>query len=152
MAGLMGPRVVRNPDPQVDYPLTYDDAAVQHILENTLGHPYLIQLVCSCVVEQANAQGTLQVSYELVEAAEALAFERGEPYFRNVWDEMAGPDGQALLRQAAQAGRLALDALTPAVRPALERMLRLRVLRKTAAGYEVESPLVRRWVVEHAPE
>ena len=144
--------LIRNPDPEVEFNLAYDDEAVEHILANTLGHPHLVQLVCHCIVEEANAHQTLHADVYLVEAGERLALERGAPYFRNVWDVMAGPDGQPLLRRIAAApGPFLLETDESPVKQALERMVRLQVLKRTADGYTVEVPLIRRWVNECAP-
>jgi hypothetical protein len=145
--------LIRNPDPEVEFPLKYQDEAVADILADTLGHPYLLQLVCSCIVELANQRRTTRADTELVEAGKKMALERGQPYFRNIWDEMAGPEGQVLLRQAAaSAGAVSLTPAGAAARQALERMVQLRVLRKSSNGYSVEVPLVARWVNEYAPD
>lgn len=144
--------LVRRPDAEIEFPLEYGQEAVQRLLAHTGGHPYLVQLVCSCVVELCNQRQTLLADLPLVEAAETLALERGEPYFRNVWDEMAGPDGQGFLRQAAGAAApVPLGASTPEERRTLERLVRLKVLAALPAGYAVELPLIRRWVNERAP-
>jgi hypothetical protein len=144
--------LIRNPDPEVEFPLKYQDEAVADILADTLGHPYLLQLVCSCIVEQANQHRTTRADTGLVEAGKKMALERGQPYFRNIWDEMAGPEGQLLLRQAASSGVVHLTPSGSAQRQALERMVQLRVLRKSSNGYSVEVPLVARWVNEYAPD
>jgi len=145
--------LIRNPDPQVPFELSYDDDVVERILEETLGHPYLVQLVCSCLVECANRHDTRLADEELIEEAEELAFERGANYFNNVWLEMAGEDGQSLLRQVAAVHiLLKLDPQDAAQRKALSRMLRLKVLHRSESGYTVEVPLVARWVNEYAPD
>jgi hypothetical protein len=145
--------LIRNPDPQVPFDLTYDDVVVERILTETLGHPYLVQLVCSCLVESANRHQILHADEALVEEAEELAFERGTNYFNNVWMEMAGEDGQLLLRQIAAApGPLKLDPQDAVQRKALSRMQRLKVLNKTEDGYSVEVPLIARWVNEYATD
>ena len=106
-----------------------------------------LQLLCSAIVEECNARATLQADTAILEAAFIRALDQGEPYFRNVWDEMAGSDGQSLLRQIAQANSL----LSLPDSPVLARLVRRRVLTRSEAGYSVEIPLVRRWVVERAP-
>jgi hypothetical protein len=145
--------LIRNPDPEVESFLIYDDEAVGKIITDTHCHPYLVQLVCSCIVEQANKREVKHVDLELVEAGEQLALERGEPYFRNVWDEMAAEDGQAMLRDIALAETtLQLEPSEHGTRQALQRMVQLKVLtHQSKQGYSVEVPIVRRWIVERAP-
>jgi hypothetical protein len=140
--------LIRQPDPGADFRLSYEEAVVADIIEQTGCQPYLLQLVCSAIVEEANAQARLDVSRAVLEAALVRALEQGEPYFRNVWDEMAGPEGQPLLqRLASQAGEVALPDS-----PALARMIRRRVVSRNGDRYQVEVPLVRRWVAERAPQ
>jgi AAA+ ATPase superfamily predicted ATPase len=140
--------LIRQPDPGADFRLSYEEAVVAGIIEQTGCQPYLLQLVCSAIVEEANAQARLHVSQPVLEAALVRALDQGEPYFRNVWDEMAGPEGQPLLqRLASLAGAVALPDS-----PALARMVRRRVVSRNGDRYQVEVPLVRRWVAERAPQ
>ncbi len=83
----------------------------------------------------------------LLEAALVRALDQGEPYFRNVWDEMAGPDGQPLLHQIAAAEA----PLTLPDSPTLTRLVHRRVLTRSETGYSIEIPLVHRWLRERAP-
>jgi hypothetical protein len=139
--------LIRQPDMGADFKLTYADDVVSQIMTQTHCHPYLLQLVCSTVVEESNARATLHVDPPLLDAALLRALDQGEPYFRNIWHEMAGSDGQPVLRQIARA-----DApLSLPSNPALERLVRRRILTHTEAGYTVEVPLVGRWLVERAP-
>ena len=136
--------LIRRPDAGVDFKLVYTDEAVNKILAQTYGHPYLLQLVCSAVVEESNARKTLQVDASLLAAALTRALDQGEPYFHNIWHEMAGPDGQPFLRQVAQADMpLSLDS-----HPALNRLVRRRILVQNNGEYRVEVPLVQRWLRE----
>jgi hypothetical protein len=136
--------LIRRPDAGVDFKLVYSDEVVDQIKTQTSGHPYLLQLVCSAVVEESNAQKTLQVDGRLLDAALDRALDQGEPYFHNIWHEMAGPDGQPFLRQVAQA-----DAPLPlGPHPALSRLVRRRILAQIDAEYRIEVPLVQRWLRE----
>jgi hypothetical protein len=139
--------LIRTPDPGADFRLTYADAVVAEIMAQTRCQPYLLQLLCSAIVEESNARATLHADTVILEAALVRALDQGELYFRNVWDEMAGPEGQPLLRQIAQAS----TSLSLPDSPALARLVRRRVLTRTEAGYTVEIPLVRRWIAERAP-
>jgi hypothetical protein len=140
--------LIRRPDAGANFNLTYPDPVVAEIMGQTFCHPYLLQLVCSAVVEECNAGQTLFVTPALLDRAWQRALDQGEPYFRNIWDEMAGPDGQALLRQIA--GPTA--GLARPASPALDRLLRRRVIARAGTRYQVEVPLVRRWVNERAPD
>ena len=139
--------LIRHPDASANFNLTYSDEAVETMMTQTFGHPYLLQLVCSAVVEESNAHQTLYVDHPLLEQAWSRVLDQGEPYFRNIWDEMAGLDGQPLLQQLIQSGES--THLPPS--PALDRLLRRHVLTLSGSGYRVEIPLVHRWLLERAP-
>ena len=155
--------LVRHPDPNVEFPLEYSDAAVDNILRATRCHPYLVQLVCSAVVDLANARRTLLATPDLVAEAQTQALERGEPYFRNLWDETPGDDaatlsaGRRILRAVAEAGVWPLPspgrrgAGGEVAARALERLLRHDVLERVAGGVKFQVPLVQRWIRERAP-
>ncbi len=150
--------LVRNPDPESGFNLEYADEAVEDILAATCCHPFLVQLVCSAVVNLANERRTLLATSDLVQDAQTAALEMGEPYFRNLWDESTGGDteavaaGRAILRQVAVSQEpVAVTADAPAAARALERLLRHDVLERIGDGVQFQVPLVKRWVQEHAP-
>jgi hypothetical protein len=139
--------VIRRPDLSLDFNVIYEDEVVAEVMRLTRCHPYLLQLVCSTIVETCNAQNTLQVDPQLLTLALPRALDQGEPYFRNIWDEMAGVEGQPLLQQIAAAS----SALPLPNSPALSHLLRRRVVTPHESGYQIEVPLVQRWIVERSP-
>jgi hypothetical protein len=153
--------LIRDPDPESGFNLAYADAVVNDIISLTRCHPYLVQLLCADLVREANARQTHHATLDLLEAALVRALQSGEPYFRNVWDEMTGTDpasvaaGQGLLRRlAASAGPLPipLEGADVAIRRAVDRMTRLDVIEEeVAGGYQFQVPLIKRWVIERAP-
>lgn len=151
-------QLIRNPDPDSIFSLEYSDEAVNKILDLTRGHPYLIQLLCSIVVDFVNEYQTTVATNDIVEMAQQKAMEAGELYFRNVWDEFAGVDeksvfhGRALLRQTA-IEPLPVDQLpdTAGVSVALERLVHLMILEKRDGVLYHQIPLIGDWVLNHAP-
>lgn len=140
--------LIRQPDSAADFRLSYDEAVVASIIAQTHCQPYLLQLVCSAIVEEANAQARLDINAAVLEAALVRALDQGEPYFRNIWDEMAGPEGQPVLRQLA----LKEEGLILPDSPVLAHMARRRVITRNGETYRIEVPLVHRWVRERAPQ
>jgi len=146
------------PDRQVHFPLEYAPAAVSQIITVTRCQPYLVQLVCSAVVQLANRDRTLLATPALVTEAISKSLDDGAPYFQNVWEETPGttPDmlalGQNLLRQIAATDPTPYSLLpTPDIQPALTRLLRYKVLvQLDGAGYRFDVPLLARWVRERA--
>jgi hypothetical protein len=148
-----------NPDPE--FTLRYDTDIVEEILTFTLCHPYLLQLVGSALVTQANLRHTQLVTSDLLQAAIQDAFTLGEPYFTNVWTEFTGTSpaevsaGQELLLTLAQGDQpTAVDEDETAVgahlRAPLRRLLRYHVIENAGNGYCFEVPLLEQWVRERA--
>lgn len=151
-------QLIRNPDPDSKFSLEYSDEAVNKILDLTRGHPYLIQLLCSIVVDFVNEYRTSVATGDIVEMAHQKAMEAGELYFRNVWDEFVGVDeesifhGRALLRQTALEP-LPVDQLpnVPGISVALERLVHLMILEQKDGFLYHQVPLIGDWVLNRAP-
>jgi hypothetical protein len=148
-----------NPDPE--FTLRYDTGVVEEILTFTRCHPYLLQLVGSALVTQANLRHTQLVTSDLLQAAIQDGFTLGEPYFTNVWTEFTGTcpaevaAGQELLLTLAQGDQPATvdedeTAVGAHLRAPLRRLLRYHVIENTGNGYRFEVPLLERWVRERA--
>ncbi len=146
--------LIENPDPESEFSLRYEPEVVDRIVETTLGHPYLVQLVCSAVVEESNKAEVGIADSAILDLGLKRALVQGEAYFRNVWDEMAGEDGRAVLRGIARgeaSGKL--ENADEKTRAALARMARLKVICRVEEGnYTVKIPLFRRWILEYAPD
>jgi AAA ATPase domain len=102
-------RLVTNPSP--DFKLDYERAAVERIISETGGQPYLIQLICSAAVDQLNHElfdlnqdRDLRINLRNIEAVLGDDFfQRGAVYFDGVWTQTHDkPAVQPLLRALAQ--------------------------------------------------
>jgi hypothetical protein len=151
--------LLTNPDP--DFTLRYGKGIVAEILALTRCHPYLLQLIGSALVTQANLIHTQLVTSKLLQAAITDALTLGEPYFTNVWTEFTGTSpnevkmGQQLLLDLAQSHQTTVDVENKMLggahsRTPLHRLLRYHVIEQTADGYRIEIPLLERWVRERA--
>jgi hypothetical protein len=145
--------------PVVGFPAIYTPAAIDHIVEMTHCQPYLVQLLCSLLVERMNAQRrippTSYVTVEDVDAVVPTLIERGTNYFIDLWRMQTGsalaqqllmalaktPDGQ-LRRATVQ--QLAKDET--ALQEALATLLRSEIIERTADGYHITVPLVAEYV------
>ena len=142
--------LIVEPDCSADFTITYEPEVIDAILFQTHCQPYLVQLVCSAIVETANTQKKHHIDSEMFQTALSLALEQGELYFRNIWDEMSGPQAQELLKT------IALKDITPIHNPteqdgiALKHMLKNKVITQKMDGYCVEIPLVKQWLALYA--
>lgn len=144
--------LIRNPDSEIPFDLNYTDNAIAQILHETHCHPYLLQLVGFSIVELANTRHIAKVDSDVVEAAIATALKQGRPYFQNVWDEATGPIGQKLLNDIAQSAEgVCLTLTNKEDQDVITKLVQYSVLTEMNGGYAIEVPLIRRWILEHAP-
>jgi hypothetical protein len=140
--------LLRNPDP--DFKLRYADGVIEEILRLTCCQPYLVQLMGSCLVNQANQNQTQLATLDLLEASIPDAFTNGEPYFTNLWTEFTGTTpaevaaGQQQLIAIAQSQS---PTTTPESQAARRRMIRFHIIQENNT---IEIPLFERWVRERS--
>jgi len=144
-------------DPDPEFALRYDSGIVPEILQLTRCQPYLLQLIGSALVTQANLEHTQLVTFPMLKAAIQDAFTQGEPYFTNVWTEFTGTTpneiaaGQAYLLSLA--GRTLLDPpnpFSPDTQAAIRRLRRYHVIEQVDGSNRIEIPLFEQWVREQA--
>jgi len=141
-------------DPDPEFALRYDRGIVEEIIQLTRCQPYLLQLLGSALVTQANLNHTQLVTPDLLQAAIPEAFTNGEPYFTNVWTEFTGNNpaeimaGQEFLLELANG--LAPGHVQDLTDAAIRRLRRYHVIEQTDNGYVFEVPLLERWVRERA--
>jgi tetratricopeptide (TPR) repeat protein len=151
--------------------LTFDDDAVDAILDLSAGHPYFTQLLAYVLFQRAQDDGLSRVGKGDVDAAIAKALESGEAgleWFRSGLDVSArvmfsviaelqerqkGPPSpqtfwagvEEVLREV---GALRTEALVSAVKRLVEWDF---VQEDPGGGYRVKIELVRRWLVAQHP-
>lgn len=154
--------------PTFEFPLDYDQDAVEHILTLTNGQPYLIQLIGHGLVTRFNHQ-TFEAGIERerrfhVEDVKAVInapefYRDGDAYFTGVWRQAAfsDPPGQTAVLKAlapSEAG-LTIDEITQqtdlvvkAVGAALKTLKRHDVVKEQNGFWSFTVELMRRWVLE----
>jgi uncharacterized membrane protein len=142
-----------HPDPE--FTLRYDTGIVAEILRLTRCQPYLLQLIGSAIVNQANLQHTQLATTTLLQAAIQDAFTNGEPYFTNIWTEFTGTTpaevtaGQQILIALAQ-GNYLVETIDEATTAARRRLLRYHVIERDGDIDKIEIPLFEQWVRERS--
>lgn len=145
--------LLTNPGP--DFSLRYDTDVIDQILTLTRGQPYLLQLIGSALVDQANQKQTQLVTPDLLQSAIQSALTLGEPYFTNVWTEFTGQTDVEQTAGQTYLQALAKDTPLTPTNPELhrkcrQRMLRYHVIEETEVGDRIEIPLVAQWVRERS--
>jgi hypothetical protein len=145
--------------PVKDFPEIYRPAAVNRIISLTHCQPYLIQLMCSLLVERMNAKRrmppTSWVEVEDVEAVVPLALKQGENYFTDHWQSQIGGDlARDILRKIAVAKQLRLNFEDinknifdeSALRETLKNLIRREIIEIDNGSFQITVPLVAEFV------
>jgi len=154
-------RLITNPTD--DFALNYEPEAVERVIAETGGQPYLVQQICRDALDHLNHElFDLELAREVrITLADVDAvldddfFRRGTVYFDGVWTQASDRDGRTLLRVMARRDErwtfAELEATAGLDADALRRQLRWAerhdVLHKTASDrWEFHVPLMRRWI------
>ncbi|HEY9607752.1 MAG TPA: AAA family ATPase, partial [Allocoleopsis sp.] len=132
--------------PIQEFPKIYEPTAVDAIINVTRCQPYLVQLMCSVVVDRLNRDKRQLATAEDVFTCMPIAIETGGMYFRELWGSLAQSDRDLLLRL--------IEGETPNAsdKPALRRLIGKEVLEKTEDTYSFQVPLVQKFVEQVALE
>jgi len=158
-------RLITNPTP--DFDLNYEPVAVERIISETGGQPYLVQQLCRDALDHLNAelfdeqrQREVLITVSDVEAVlDREFFTRGTVYFDGVWSQTTNADQQAVLRVLARRAeswtfdevRAATSLAPEAAREALRWARHHDIVRSSTDGasdWQYCVPLMRRWVSE----
>jgi tetratricopeptide (TPR) repeat protein len=144
--------------------LTFDASAIDRILALTAGHPYLTQLVCQILWNDAYAADPHDVPHidvAAVEAASTKALDAGQNIFEWIWDGLP-PAEQVIFAAIAEATnegsvvtedelldllqRQGIRILTKELEVAPDTLVEWEMLCRIDKGYGFFIELMRRWV------
>ena len=154
-------RLITNPTE--DFALNYETAAVERIVAETGGQPYLVQQICRDALDRLNHElFDLELKREVcitlgdvAAVVEQDLFRRGMVYFDGVWTQAGDDVQQALLRAVAGCDEPCtlseLHAITGMDEQALIDQLRWAehhdILRRTDPDrWAFHVPLMQRWI------
>ena len=139
--------LIRNPEPsQRDRLPDYKDEIVEEIIRLTHCHPYLIQALCSELINIANEEQLMDIDLQSLEAAIQRVYKRYESYFRNILED-AGEGSQSLLKKLAQQPA-PVDEFTRESNNIEGLIARHVVCKLDDELFAIEIPLVARWINE----
>jgi tetratricopeptide (TPR) repeat protein len=150
-----------------NHTLYWAESGVNRICYWTQGHPYLTQLLCSEVWEEAHDDAPDEpptVTADEVDLAVEATLEQGANAFQWIWNglppserlamaAMAGTGKLTITREQLQAAlqKDGVRLLLPELELAPENLLKWDLLRRTPSGYRFAIPLLQRWVMENKP-
>ncbi len=126
--------------PVADFPDIYQAEAVASIIKLTRCQPFLLQLLCSTLVEQLNREGRRLATAKDVQTAAPTAIETGGFYFRELWHSLTAKEQKLLLKLARQ------ESPVEASRPLIQRLVQKEILEKKENGCHFQVPLVQMFV------
>lgn len=158
-------RLITNPT--LEFDLDYEHEAIERIIAEAGGQPYLIQQICRDALDHLNHElfdehKERDVLIALADVEAVLGpdfFQRGTVYFDGVWTQAGATEQRALLQVMARraepwtlaelehATHLPADALLNAMRWA-ERRDVLQKLDSDPPAWQFYVPLMRRWIME----
>jgi len=87
-------------EPVQPYGTTYDDLAVEEVLNLTAGHPYFTQLLCNVLVNQCNDDKRNYVTIQDVRRAMGELLEAGQSHLAYIW-QTSDPEARLCLAALA---------------------------------------------------
>lgn len=146
--------------PVQGYKLAYHSDAVELTLRLTGRHPYLLQLLCDCIVRIKNSQA-LQfrglVNVDDVELAVPKAIMAGNFFFNDLENNQIDEMGRSLLYRISQIPEQAVytdadcrENCGIESSRAITDLLAIEILENFGNGYRFQSILVRRWFSKSA--
>jgi uncharacterized protein len=129
--------------PVSTFPDIYSPDAVDEILSLTHRQPYLVQLLCSCIVEYINDAKRKSVTVSDVEAVKPIAWERGEGYFREFSDALTPAQRDFIHRLLAHETQQESDLVV------VRQLTQSEIIEKDVNGeYRFQVPLIEQYIYE----
>ena len=135
--------LIRNPDESIGLVPQYEDDVVDEILCLTNNHPYLIQAICSNIIQLANRDSLSTITLNVLNEAIERVFQQCINYFQFLRKLEKG--NLDILTTLAQ-GKTFFTSEQTANEDTRQLILH-RVIHKLEDGrYEIEVPLMQRWL------
>lgn len=144
--------------PVKDFPLRYEPAASQRVLDLTRGHPCLVQMLCNEIVAIKNEQepsDRFLASMDDVEKAVHEAFKSSSFFFADIQRNQVDDEGLAVLRFLAAQGEAAIVKSSALARRfsdtlnhTLEQLIQRELIEKIDDGYRFQVEMIRRWFAQ----
>jgi hypothetical protein len=146
-------------EPIPNFPLIYEQEALEHLLSETGCHPYLIQSTCQDLVHRLNDDNRFTANLQDVELALNSSLESGAGYFNDLWNGADCNDIQrAIQTEIAQArtGSLPVDQLEASlsrsnytkqdIQTGLSHLIHRDVLKQENNHVQFRFELIRLWI------
>jgi hypothetical protein len=132
-------------------PPIFEEGVVEEIMHVTACHPFLVQAVCSVLIDALNVSKNPTIAMPDIESATRQVLSRFGFYFQELWnrtDEAQRACLQALDMQAGDATTVQRQSRLdkPAVRRALETLHQRDMINVQDGMYKIAVPLFSQWL------
>jgi len=129
--------------PVEDFNLIYTDAVTDEVYKLTMGHPQLLQTICSIIVTLANETNQKNVTHEMVANAKEQVFEVNEMPMTIFWREFCGNEEREVMEQIL--AHREVQRKTQEQKRAVARLVDYGFITKE---FDIFVPLFEKWLVE----
>jgi len=130
-------------NPVEDFNLIYTDALTDEVYKLTMGHPQLLQTICSIIVTLANESNQKNVTPEMVANAKEQVFEVNEMPMTIFWREFCGNEEREVMEQILAHHEVQRE--TQEQKRAVARLVDYGFISKE---FDIFVPLFVKWLVE----
>jgi hypothetical protein len=146
-------QLITCPVPRFPSAQIFGERVVEAIMQVTNCHPFLVQAMCSALIDGLNASKSTRVELpDSVTAADQVLKNWGPTYFRDLW-ERTDKDQRACIVTLHHLGKSALPAIEQRsgldariVRSALDTLIDRDIVLCEQGSYRIAVPLFRHWV------
>ena len=132
--------------PIADFPKIYKALTVSQIIQATRCQPYLVQLLCTVIVDHLNREKRRLATPDDVQTCIPIAIETGGMYFRELWTTLSEPEQDFLEDLITE------ETPYPPTKSTVRRLIRKEILEKTGDCYRFQVPLVETFITQVVTE
>jgi hypothetical protein len=130
-------------NPVDDFNLSYTDEVTDEVYKLTMGHPQLLQTICSIIVTIANETNQKNVTHEMVTNAKEKVFEVNDMPMTIFWREFCGDAEREVIEQILANKEIVKE--TKEEKRAVARLIDYEFITKDCKIYV---PLFEKWLKE----
>ena len=141
--------------------MRYDTQSIDHLLKQSGGHPYLLQIICSNIVDLCREMGKLIVDPAMVERAVQSMFETSVFYLHDLWRRLSETEKSVMVTAATillqnadefsanQIGELKPDLSDSEIARAIVRLRNRGLIAEARHGnYRFTMEALARWILK----
>lgn len=149
-------QLITEPTPNFPGEEIFSEGVINQILDMTACHPFIIQAVCSSMIENLNIEKRKQADFNDVTKAAIHVLEAWwDGYFRDLWNR-TDQDQQACLLALKKLSRGNLQDIFQesglderSIRSAIRKLCKRDLVLEMGADYQIASPIFELWVEQN---